>query len=251
MVEATEAQNGAKTSLLERLFSIGAHFGYSRSRRHPSTTPYIFGTKNKVELFDLEKVGMLLDEAKTYVEGLGKERKTVLFVGGKNEAHAVVERAAEDAGMPYVKGRWIGGTLTNFPEIQKRVKRLEDLREKKEKGELETRYTKRERVLLDREMEGLEERFGGIVSMKELPSALIVVDPRHEKIAIDEARVMGIPTVALLNSDCDADAISYPIVANDSAVESIRFFIGELKEAYKKGQMTQPEGKQAAVPSSE
>jgi len=235
MNQETETQNNTSSPLLERLFSVGAHFGYTRSRRHPSVSGYIFGTKNKVELFDLEKVSKLLEDAKSYVEGLGKEKKTILFVGGKNEARLIAKDAAEDIEMPFVAGRWIGGTLTNFSEIQKRLKRLEELREKKSKGELETRYTKKERLMLDREVEGLEANFGGIAFLKALPSALVVVDPRHEHIAVAEARMMKIPIVALLNSDCDADAITYPIVGNDSAIKSIGFFVNELKEAYKKG----------------
>ena len=219
---------------LERMFSAGAHYAYSKSRRHPTTKPYIFGAKERVELLDLEKTGQLLDEAKAFVQGLGAAGKTILFVAGKNEAQKVIREAADGAGLPYVSGRWIGGTLTNFPEIKKRAERLVTLRNQREKGEL-SKYTKKERLLIDREIDKLEEKFGGITGMDAVPHAMFVVDSKSEYIAVKEARAQGLPVIALTNSDCDLSVVDYPIVANDAARASITLFVNEIKDAYLEG----------------
>lgn len=221
--------------VIERLFQVGAHFGYSKRRRHPSISDHIFGVKNKVEIIDLEKTSSQLVAAQAFMKERGEAGMQVLFVGGKNEAREPVKESAMALGMPYVAGRWIGGTLTNFSEIRKRVERLEDLTEKRDKGELESKYTKHERLLLEREIENLSKMFGGIISMKALPSALLVVDTKHEKTAVSEARRLGIPIVGLLNSDSDMMAAAYPIVANDASRKSITFFVTELSNAYRKG----------------
>lgn len=221
--------------LIERMFSAGAHFGYSRRRRHPSVAPFIFGAKNKVEIFNLEKTNTLLLSAKDFVLKLGEEKKKILFVGGKNEAQKIVKEGALLIDMPYVAGRWIGGTLTNFTEIKKRIERLKDLTEKREKGEFETKYNKKERLMLDREIEKLETYFGGLLVMQEKPSALFVIDTKKEEIAVKEALVIGIPIVGLLNSDSNLTDIDYPIVANDATQKSIQFFVDEMVEAYKEG----------------
>lgn len=228
--------NTSANKLIERLFSAGAHFGYSRSKRHPSVAPFIYGAKNNTEVFDLERTAELLEEAKAYMEKLGSERKLLLFVGGKSEAQAAVKVAADTIGMPYVCGRWIGGTLTNFPEIKKRIERLETLRSERDKGELEKRYTKKERLLIDREIARLEERFSGIVPIKErAPDVMVLVDTKHEDIALREARARGIATVGIGNSDCDVRAVDHAIVANDSSAHTISLLLGELIEAYQKG----------------
>lgn len=215
------------------MFAVGAHFGYSKTRRHSSIAPYIFGVKNRVEIIDLEKTDDLLARALVFVADLAKENKQVLFVGGKNEARNALRMAAESIGMPFVDGRWIGGTLTNFAEIKKRLNKLEDLTKQKEKGEL-TKYTKKERLMIDREIANLDRFFSGILPMKDLPKALIVVDPKKEIIAVTEALRMNIPIIALSGTDCDISDIKYPIVANDSSVSSITFFVNELAKAYQK-----------------
>ena len=207
--------------MIENMFKAGAHFAFSKTRRHPTITPYIFGVKNKVEIFDLEKTSELLKIAKAFISELAKEGKTVLFVGGKSEARNATKNAALLLNMPYVDGRWIGGTLTNFVQIRKRVEKLERLNSEKEKGEL-TKYTKKERLLIDREIANLERFFSGVVSMKELPKALFVIDPKKEKTAIKEARDMNIPVIALLGSDCNLKDIDYPIIGNDSSQLSIQ-----------------------------
>ncbi len=223
-----------KDETIQGMFDVGAHFAYSKSRRHPTTTPYIFGAKEGVEIFDLEKTKELLNEALSFVAELAKNRKTILFVAGKNEAREVVRNAALSLDMPFVTKRWIGGTLTNFDEIKKRIERFETLTEEKEKGELAKKYTKREQLLLSREIESLEDAFGGLVAMKELPGALFIVDTRRESIAVEEAQKLGIPVISLMNSDCDTSTATYPILANDASVKSISFFVGKVAEMYKK-----------------
>jgi small subunit ribosomal protein S2 len=222
---------------VEQMFQVGAHFGYSKTRRHASASPYIFGVKNRVEIINLEKTDDLLEKAIAFLATLAKEGKQVLFVGGKNEARGSLKIAAESAGLPFVDGRWIGGTLTNYPEIKKRLNKLEDLVKQKDRGEL-TKYTKKERLMIDREIANLERFFSGISSMKDLPKALVVVDPRKEIIAVTEAQKMNIPVIALCGTDCDIKAINYPIVANDSSVSSINFFVTELARAYQKGKVS-------------
>jgi len=221
-------------TIIKQLFEAGAHYGYSRTRRNPTMAPYIFGQKNRNDIFDLELTAKKLDEAEKFITEIASNGKQILFVGGKNEAHTIMREAAEKVGAPFVCGRWIGGTLTNFKEISKRVRRLEKLRDDKEKGNLE-KYTKKERLLMDREIEDLEATFGGIVSMKELPKAIFIVDPRFEEIAVNEAHIVGVPIVALSNSDCDLLKIKYPIPANDATNKSITFFVDKMVEAIEAG----------------
>lgn len=219
---------------IERMFAAGAHFAYSRSKRHPSVASFIFGAKNRVELFDLEKTERLLAAAKNFAKRLGAEKKTLLFVGGKNEARDVVRSAATALGLPHVAGRWIGGTLTNFSEIRKRLNRLEELTQERARGDL-TKYTKKERLLIDREIGRLEANFTGLLPLKELPAALFVIDTKHEEVAVTEARKRGIPVIGLANSDCDIELVSYPVLGNDASIASITFFVNEIAGAYREG----------------
>ncbi|MCH8049868.1 30S ribosomal protein S2 [Patescibacteria group bacterium] len=237
MEEVTITKNNP---LIDDMFKAGAHFGYSKSKRHPSMARYIFGVKNRVEIFDLEKTSDLLLSTLEFMKECGKNRKTVLFVGGKNEARDVIRNAATEISMPYVAGRWIGGTLTNFSEIKKRITRLQDLTEQRHKGDLD-KYTKLERLMIDREIEDLEKTFGGIRHMNSLPHVLFVVDTKYESIAVKEAKKVGIPVVGLLNTDCNTIDADYFVAGNDVAQASIFFFVGELVKAYKEGLSQAPE----------
>ena len=221
--------------LIEEMFKLGAHFGYNKSRRHPSVKSYIFTTKNKVDIIDLEKTDNLLVEAKNFVKKLGEERKQILFVGTKAEAKKIVQENAQEINFPFVNTRWIGGTFTNFSEIKKRIDRLETLRKEKVGGLLD-KYTKKEYLVIDEEIKKLETFFSGIVIMQKLPEAILVVDVKHEEIAVTEANKVRIPVIGIANSDCDIKNIDYPIVANDSSASSIEFFIKELIKSYKEGQ---------------
>jgi len=219
------------------MFASGAHFGLGKSRRHPTLSKFIFGTKNGTDIFDLEKTQVTLEKAKAFVTNLAKEGKSILFVGGKKEAFMSIRNAAGLEGMPYVDGRWIGGTISNFPQIRKRIDRYEKLVSDREKGEL-AKYTKRERMLIDKEIASLEKMFFGIVSMKKIPDALFVIDPRRERIAVKEALDFNIPVIALCGSDCNIADITYPVIGNDSSKASIQYFIDEITKAFQGGRVS-------------
>ncbi len=230
-VQDEKAQGG----LVEALFSVGAHLGYSRSRRHASMKKLVFGSKGKTDILDLTQTSALLDAALAYVRALGSSGKTILFVGGKPEARELVREAAGALGMPYVAGRWLGGTLTNFPQIKKRIERLASLTSDRDLGVLAQKYTKKERVLLDREIAKLELNFGGMSSMERLPDALVVVDTRTEQTAVKEAITLSIPVVGIMNSDCNLKDVSHPVVGNDASRQSISFFLNNVVAAYREG----------------
>lgn len=220
--------------IIGAMFEAGAHFGYQKSRRDASVSPFVFGTKNKIDIIDLESTKEQLEKAKEFITKLAKEGKTVLFVGGKNEAKSFIKLGAESINQPFVASRWIGGTLTNASEIKKRIAKFEDLAKQKEKGEL-TKYTKKERLLIDRQIDKFEQMFSGIVSMKDLPKALFIIDPKKESIAVSESKKMNIPVVSLLNTDCNIKDVDYPIVGNDASTSSISFFVNEIVASYKEG----------------
>ncbi|MBU1557368.1 30S ribosomal protein S2 [Patescibacteria group bacterium] len=229
-----------KTSkLIEQMFNAGAHFGYSKTRRHPSIKKFIFGSKNRIEIFDLEKTVISLENIKEYVKVLSAGGKQILFVSSKSEAKEAIIEGASSIGMPFVAGRWIGGTLTNAGQIKKRVDRFQKLESDKEKGLL-GKYTKKERLLIDREIDKLERKFSGLVSLQGLPTALFVVDPSKEEIAVSEAISKNIPIIALANSDCNIKNVKYPVAANDSSKASIQFFMSEIVSAYNEGKNLTP-----------
>ena len=221
---------------LKRLFDTGAHFAQVKSRRHPSMKPYLVGTKGRQEIIDLAKTTEQLEAAKGVMTTLAKEGKTVLYVGGKVEIAALVKKAAEDIAAPYVATRWLGGTLSNWNEIKKRIARLAELSEKGASGALAKQHTKLELVRLDREKKKLMERFEGITTLTKRPDALLVVDPRHEKHAVKEALDAGIPIIAIMSSDCDIRQAAYPIIANDASRETVKLILTELTNAFKQGQ---------------
>ncbi|MEM9336670.1 MAG: 30S ribosomal protein S2 [Patescibacteria group bacterium] len=227
--------NNTDNTLIERLFNAGAHFGFSKSRRHPTVAPYLFGTKNGNDIFDLEKTAELIETAKAVVTEAGKNGKTVLFVGTKEEASRLVREAAEKAEQPYVVNRWIGGMITNFGEIKKRIARLKELNDEKESGELERKYTKKERVLFDREVDKLSFNFGGIKTIERNPDLMIVVDPRHDAIAVTEAGEANIPVIGITSSDANLGPITHPVILNDALQSSLSLAIDELAEAYVAG----------------
>ena len=225
-------------NLIERLFSAGAHFGFKKSRRHPTVTPYLFTSKDGNDIFDLEQSAALIESAAAVLNEAGKNGKTVIFVGTKDEVSAVVKTNAEVAGMPFVTNRWIGGMLTNWSEIKKRIMRLDSLMNEREAGELDRKYTKKERVLLNREIDNLNFNFAGIKSLTRTPDIMVVVDPRHDVIAIQEALDMRVPVIALMSSDCDASRITYPIVVNDALQASVKVVLAELVAAFNAGKAT-------------
>jgi len=233
-MEVETQANSANSSAVNALFKVGAHYGCIRRRRHPSALPFVFGTKNKVEIFDLEKTYLALEKAKAFARELAEKGKMILFVSSKPEGKAAIKKAAESIQMPYVDGRWKGGTLTNFEEIRKRTKRLEDLIAKHESGEL-AKYTKKERLLIDREIADLKKNFSGLVSMTRLPDALFIVDIGHESTACAEANQLNIPIITVSSSDCNFTKVAYPIPANDASQKSVAYFVDEIARSYASG----------------
>ena len=226
-------------SLVDKMFNAGAHYGYSRTRRHPSVSSYIFATRNKGDIINLEKTSVMLAEAEEFVKSLGSRNKTILFVGTKPEAKEIIKSVAESLNMPYVTNRWIGGTLSNFTEIKKRIAELENYRKDSIEGGLE-KYTKKERVVMAKKMEKLSKYYSGLVMLKKAPDALFVIDSRAEHIAATEARKSGVSVIALTNSDSNIKNIEYPLVGNDASMPSIQFFTTSIAKAYKAGQMSVP-----------
>ena len=226
----------SSTVELKRLFDTGAHFAQVKSRRHPSMKPYLIGTKGRQEIIDLVKTTEQLESAKAVMSALAKEGKTVLYVGGKVEISALVKKSAQEIGAPYVAARWLGGTISNWSEIKKRVDRLAEILEKTETGALAKQHTKLELVKIEREKKRLSERLDGITTLAKKPDALLVVDTKHEKHAVKEANDAGIPIIAIMSSDCDIKDAAYPIVANDTSRKTVELILSELTEAFMKGQ---------------
>jgi small subunit ribosomal protein S2 len=223
---------------IDRMFTAGAHYGVPKARRHPTSSAFVFGQKQKIDIFDLEKTDAMLELAKDFVRTLGQKRKTLLFVGGKPESQRYVKNESLRIGAPYCVGRWIGGTITNFSEIRKRIARLEKLTADRTSGAL-SKYTKLERLLIDREIEKLETMYAGLTVLGDkIPDALFIVDPKREMIAVREAKTKNLPVIALANSDCDLTLVNYPIPANDATSKSISYFVNEIATAYEEGLAT-------------
>lgn len=224
-----------ETGDIKRLFDTGAHFAQVKSRRHPSMKPFLVGTKGRTEIIDLAKTEDQIVSAKKALAALARDGKTVLFVGGKIEIAALVKGAAEKVGQPYVSTRWLGGTISNFPEIKKRIDRLAELKDMRAAGTLAKQHTKLELVFLAREEKRLVERLDGITGLTKRPDALLVVDTKHEKHAVKEANDAHIPVIALMSSDCDLTTATYPIVANDASREAVKLILNELVGAFAEG----------------
>lgn len=223
-----------KQNTIDEMFRSGVQYGYSKSRRHPSVSPYVFTTKNGVDIIDIEKSEELLEKASEEIKSLGASGKTILFVGTKPESKQQITEIALSLNMPYVSERWVGGALTNFSEIKKRVGKLLEMREQKEKGTFD-KYTKKEKLLINKEMEDMTKNFQGLTSISKTPDAIIVIDPKKEHIAVNEAKKIGLPVFAVLNTDCNLKEADFPIVGNDASITSISFFLNKIKEAYLSG----------------
>lgn len=220
---------------IDQLFQVGAHYGFTKSRRHPTVVPYLYGTKDGNDIFDLEKTAAQIEAVAQLIEEYAKQDKVIMYVSTKDESKHLVRDVAVSLDTPYVVNRWIGGVLTNFTEIKKRVQRLNDLEAEQAAGTLERKYTKKERVMLGREMDKLRHNFGGIQQMTRRPDLLVVVDPRHDDIAIQEAKTLGVPVAAIMNSDCDVSQIDHPVVMNDSLRGSVELALATLARAQKAG----------------
>ncbi len=215
---------------MKQLLEAGVHFGHQTRRWNPKMKPYIFGARNGIHIIDLQKTVRLFRTSYDFVAKIVSEGYSVLFVGTKKQAHDAIVEESERCGMFFMVNRWLGGTLTNFQTIQKSINRLKELEAMKNDGTI-NRYTKKEALKMEKELEKLEKNLGGIKNMDELPGAVFVVDPKREKIAINEARKLGIPVVAIADSNCDPEEIDFIIPGNDDAIRAIRLICSKIAEA--------------------
>lgn len=219
---------------MKQLLEAGVHFGHQTRRWNPKMARYIFTERNGIYIIDLQKTVKKVEEAYNFMRDLAQEGKTVLFVGTKKQAQESVKEEAERCGMFYVNQRWLGGTLTNFNTIQKRIARLRELEQMESDGTFDV-LPKKEVIVLRKEKERLEKFLGGIKGMKELPSALFIIDPRKERIAVAEARKLGIPIVAIVDTNCDPDEIDYVIPGNDDAIRAVKLLTSKMADAILEG----------------
>lgn len=215
---------------MKQLLEAGVHFGHQTRRWNPKMAPYIFTERNGIYIIDLQKTVRKIDEAYNFVKELTASGKTILFVGTKKQAQEAVQEEAERCGMYYVNQRWLGGTLTNFQTIERRIARLHELNRMEEEGMFEV-LPKKEVIALRHELEKLEKFLGGIKDMRELPGALFIIDPRKERIAVAEARKLGIPIVAIVDTNCDPDEIDVVIPGNDDAIRAVRLLSATVADA--------------------
>ena len=222
------------TTTIKQLLEAGAHFGHQTGRWHPRMKNYIFTKRNGIHIIDLEKTAVMLDRACEYVRELAAEGGTILFVGTKKQAMESIVEEAQRCGMPYIDQRWLGGMLTNFTTIQARIDHLVRLEDQQSRGEF-GRLTKKEILKINEEIGKLNKQMGGIKEMTSLPNALFIVDPTKEGIALAEAKRMGIPVVAIADTNCNPDVIDYAIPANDDAIRAIKLVCGKMADSVLEG----------------
>ncbi len=215
---------------MKQLLEAGVHFGHQTRRWNPKMAPYIFTERNGIYIIDLQKTVRKIDEAYNFVKDLVASGNSILFVGTKKQAQEAVQEEAERCGMYYVNQRWLGGTLTNFQTIERRIARLHELNRMEEEGMFEV-LPKKEVIALRHELEKLEKFLGGIKDMHELPGALFIIDPRKERIAVAEAHKLGIPIVAIVDTNCDPDEIDVVIPGNDDAIRAVRLLSATIADA--------------------
>ncbi len=234
------------TVSMKQLLEAGVHFGHQTRRWNPKMAPYIFAERNGIYIIDLQKTVKKLDEAYKFITDIAAEGGEVLFVGTKKQAQDSIREEAIRCGMPFVNARWLGGMLTNFKTIQKRIKRLAQLKAMEADGTFDM-LPKKEVIKLKLEIEKLEKFMGGITGMKKQPSAMFVVDPRKEKNAVAEAKKLGIPIVAIVDTNCDPDEIDYVIPGNDDAIRAVKLIAAEMANAVLEGK----QGEQVAAEATE
>jgi small subunit ribosomal protein S2 len=215
---------------IEEMMEAGMHFGHNTSRWHPKMKPFIFGARRNVYIIDLSKSQKMLENALNFMETLAREGKTILFVGTKNQAKKIIKETALAVEMPYVSEKWLGGLLTNFSIFKKMIRKYRDLLEEKNSGKLD-RYTKKERLTIEREISRLEIKVGGLVNLQKLPDALFVWDIKKEKTAIAEARTKNVPIIAICDTNVNPEMVNYPIPGNDDASKTVNLILAVVKEA--------------------
>jgi len=219
---------------MKELLEAGVHFGHQTKRWNPKMKPYIFGARNGIYIIDLQKTVRMFKNAYNFVVDAAKDGETVLFVGTKKQAQDSVAEEASRCGMFYVNQRWLGGMLTNFATVKQSIDRLKRLDAMVTDGTIDA-YTKKEALKLGKEREKLEKTLGGIKGMHKLPGVLFVIDPKNEEIAVQEAQKLGIPVVAIVDTNCDPDCVDYIIPGNDDAIRAIRLLTGKVADAVIEG----------------
>ena len=238
---------------MKQLLEAGVHFGHQTRRWNPKMAKYIFTERNGIYIIDLQKTVKKIDEAYNYMRDAAMEGKTVLFVGTKKQAQDSIESEAKRCNMFYVSNRWLGGMLTNFTTIRKRVDRLNEIDKMEQDGQLEV-LPKKEVIKIMQEREKLNNNLGGIREMKNLPGLLFVVDPKKEHLAVDEAKKLGIPIVAMVDTNCDPDLIDYVIPGNDDAIRAVKLISAKMADAVlegRQGYQDAPEETQEVMPIDE
>ena len=215
---------------MKKLLEVGVHFGHQTKRWNPKMAPYIFTARNGIYIIDLKKSSDKLDEAYTAMMDIAAKGGKVLFVGTKKQAQEAVQEEAIRSGSFYVNSRWLGGTLTNFKTIQKRIRRLKELEKMEEDGTFDL-FTKKEVILMKKEQAKLEKNLGGIKEMRRLPNAIFVVDPKVEHNAVAEAKILGIPVFGIVDTNCDPDEVDYVIPANDDAIRAVKLIVAAMADA--------------------
>ncbi|HEV2851388.1 MAG TPA: 30S ribosomal protein S2 [Thermoanaerobaculia bacterium] len=218
---------------MKELLEAGVHFGHQTRRWNPKMKPYIFGKRNGIYIIDLQKTLRLFNQVAEFVQGLAAEGKRILFVGTKRQAQEAIEEEARRAGEFSVTNRWLGGTLTNFVTLRTSIQRLKEIESRL--GDENSPLTKKEKLRLEREREKMAKNLEGIRDMEELPDALFIVDPKKEYIAVSEANKLGIPVIAIVDTNCDPELIDFPIPGNDDAIRAIRLFASRIADAYLAG----------------
>ena len=238
---------------MKALLEAGVHFGHQTRRWNPKMAPYIFTERNGIYIIDLQKTVKKLEDAYMFVRDVAANGDEILFVGTKKQAQDSVKEEAVRCGMPYVNARWLGGMLTNFNTIQRRIKRLAQLKNMEADGTFDM-LPKKEVIKLNLEIEKLEKFMGGITQMKKQPAAMFIVDPRKERIAVAEAHRLGIPIIAIVDTNCDPDEIDYVIPGNDDAIRAVKLIVGAMADAViegRQGEQTAPEAEEEAPAAEE
>ncbi|MDO8639325.1 MAG: 30S ribosomal protein S2 [bacterium] len=214
---------------IEEMGQAGLHFGHRTSRINPKINPYLYGVRNNVHIFDLEKTIESFKEALAFIQNIIKEGKIMVVVGTKIQIKVLAEEMAKECGLPYVTERWLGGTFTNFETIKKRIEYFKSLERKKAEGELE-KYTKKERANFDKELKDLEIKFRGLRSLEKIADAVLVLDMRKDALTVKEARAKGVKVIGVADTNTDPTLADYPIPANDDAISSVKYILGKIKE---------------------
>lgn len=245
-VSTSPSAEAAKATLVSQMFQAGVHFGHKKSKWHPKMAPYVYGVRNNIHIIDLSQTYDLLQRALGYLAEVASNGGTILLVGTRTHASAIIEQAAKACGMPYVNKRWVGGTFTNFEVVSKRLEHFRKLERDFAAGAFE-KYTKREQLEIQRKIASLTEKWGGLKNLPALPQAMFILDISEDALAVKEARAKGVPVVALTDTNTDPTLVDYPIPANDDSISSTRLLVEEVTKAIQRGRAKAPSPARAPI----